>query len=184
MNIATSTMKVGVLDVSDLSGAGRTGRTGTLEWDGSWLSIPLQLLLCKHLGLPVWIDQGADLCGHLFFHKGAHLERNLEAFFLRFKIGNLESKGTLIETECAHLLGHIDTVFISLRRALQIWYRLQDKEAIHSGNLPTFLVPFSPGDNIWLMMASGGGYRATSWRGRCKLLVGHRVRGRWTTACF
>ena len=85
------------------------------------------------------------LCPHLFFHKGAHLERNLEAFFLRFKIGNLESKGTLIETECAHLLGHIDTVFISLRRALQIWHRLQDEEAIHGGNLPTFLVPFSPG---------------------------------------
>ena len=65
MNIATSTMKVGVLDVSDLSGARRTGRTGTLEWDGSWLPIPLQLLLCKHLGLPVWIDQGAYLRWHL-----------------------------------------------------------------------------------------------------------------------
>ena len=77
LNIATSTMKVGVLDVSDLSGAGRTGRTGTLEWDGSWLSIPLQLLLCKHLGLPVWIDQGADLCGHL---QRAHEFKDEEGF--------------------------------------------------------------------------------------------------------
>ena len=77
MNIATSTMKVGVLDVSDFPGAGRTGRTGTLEWDGSWLSIPLQLLLGKHLRLPVWIDQGADLCRHL---QRAHEFKDEERF--------------------------------------------------------------------------------------------------------
>ena len=104
MNIATSTMKLGVLDVSDFPGAGRTGGAGTGKWYGSWLSIPLQLLLGKHLRLPVWINQGADLRWHLrrthelgmkkalylFFHKGAHLKWNLEAFFLWFKIGNLK----------------------------------------------------------------------------------------------
>ena len=77
MIIATSTMKLGVLDISDLSGARRTGGAGTLKWDGSWFSIPLQLLLGKHLGLPVWIDQGADLCRHL---QRAHEFKDEEGF--------------------------------------------------------------------------------------------------------
>ena len=77
MIIATSTMKLGVLDISDLSGARRTGGAGTLKWDGSWFSIPLQLLLGKHLWLPVWIDQGADLCRHL---QRAHEFKDEEGF--------------------------------------------------------------------------------------------------------
>ena len=105
INIATLTTRV--LDVSDFAGAWRTGGVGACEWDGSWFSIPLQLLLGEHLRLPVRIHQGTDLrwhlkgfrwkpwkkrCdSHLFLHKGAHLKRNLEAFFLWFKIGNLES---------------------------------------------------------------------------------------------
>ena len=63
MNIATLTMKK--LDVSDFTGACRTGGVWTCEWDGSWFSISLQLLLGEHLRLPVRIHQSADLCWHL-----------------------------------------------------------------------------------------------------------------------
>ena len=94
----------GLLDVSDFP-----GRIGACEWDGSRFPVPLQLLSGEHLRLPVGVNQGADLCWHLwvtdekpekrfmtsfhlFLHKRAHLKRNLEAFFLWFKIGNLERR--------------------------------------------------------------------------------------------
>ena len=104
-HIATLAIKVrGLLDVSDFP-----GRIRACERDGSRFPIPLQLLSGEHLRLPVRVNQGADLCWHLwvtgekpekrfmtsfhlFLHKRAHLKRNLEAFFLWFKIGNLECR--------------------------------------------------------------------------------------------
>ena len=114
------------------------------------------------------------------------------------KIKKRDSDWYCTQMSTIHLLGHINAVFISFGWALQVRHRLQDKEAIHRGDFAAFLVAFSPmisvsdwklsmrlpGDNVGFMMAGGGGNGATSRCGRCKLLVGHRVRGRWTTACF
>ena len=140
---------------------------------------------------------------YLFLHEGAHLERNLEAFLFFFEIRNLEAKQdkvVLQELFNPHLLGDVDAVLVGLGRAFQVRDGLQDKETIHGGDLAALLVSFSPGymsfsqlqilfdelpgHNIGFVMTGGGGNGPTARCRRRELLVGHRVRRRWTTMCF
>ena len=91
---------------------------------------------------------------YLFLHKGAHLERNLEAFLFFFEIRNLagkQDKVVLQELFNPHLLGDVDAVLVGLGRAFQVRDGLQDKETIHGGDLAALLVSFSPGHISFLV---------------------------------